>query len=487
MRKLLTALAATLLLAACTKVPEVGYKVWYNWPERYLPDFSALGGPDLCGQTDNFDLEDLDETRNHFCAQFESYLSVKTEEEYLFTLTTDDGSRLYVDGELLIVNDGAHGAIEKKASKILSKGRHSLRIDYFDYDKGQSMVFKYSTPSIPEREFRGDLMAKEDRITSRRRFVRPQVKKALARYKEWKGDDETIVYPILTDIHTAGRFSYKHIGYAAVAAKAFGADFMANLGDIGLNAYPATVDSLYAREILRNVRSEMDKYDGVWIYAPGNHDWDAGGGRYLSEQFLTDYFQKPWEKRAGGNLHLTPGKTYGYYDIPAKNFRIIFLNSQGTGTQGGCYYIFDEAQLDWLQSVLDATPDDMTVIVTAHYMPHPMGRWTIGNASQHSLGLNEKLMGILSAFKARGGSLAGMICGDTHANYYTEYNGVNYFISQGYGWVVPDLMLPGQTHAFFKYQDNLCIDVVAVKPSAREVHTLRIGAGGADFDICFRY
>ena len=79
MRKLLTALAATLLLAACTKVPEVGYKVWYNWPERYLPDFSALGGPDLCGQTDNFDLEDLDETRNHFCAQFESYLSVKTE------------------------------------------------------------------------------------------------------------------------------------------------------------------------------------------------------------------------------------------------------------------------------------------------------------------------------------------------------------------------------------------------------------------------
>ena len=147
MRKLLTALAATLLLAACTKVPEVGYKVWYNWPERYLPDFSALGGPDLCGQTDNFDLEDLDETRNHFCAQFESYLSVKTEEEYLFTLTTDDGSRLYVDGELLIVNDGAHGAIEKKASKILSKGRHSLRIDYFDYDKGQSMVFKYSSPS----------------------------------------------------------------------------------------------------------------------------------------------------------------------------------------------------------------------------------------------------------------------------------------------------------------------------------------------------
>ena len=487
MRKLSFAFAALLLLAACKSVPRVEYQVWLDWPERYLPDFSTLGEPDVAGIGDNLDLDDLDDTWNHYCALFKTTLDVKNEEEYAFILTTDDGSRFYIDGELLIVNDGAHGPIEKKVSKVLTKGRHELKIEFFDFDKGQTMVFRYSTPTIAERELRKDLSEEQDRITDRHPYLRPQIREALARYKAWKGDDETVVYPILTDVHTAGRFSYKHIGYGVRVAKAFKADFMANLGDIGLNAYPATVDSEYAQQILRNVRSQMDKYDGVWIYAPGNHDWDAGEGKYLSEEFLTDFFQKPWEERAGGNLHLTPGKTYGYYDIPAKDFRIIFLNSQGTGTRDGYYYIFDEAQLEWLQALLDRTPHNMTVIVTAHYMPHVSGRWTTTNSTMHRYDLNERLMGMLTAFKERGGSVAAMITGDSHTNYYDCYNGVNYFISQGYGWCTPELMLPGQTHANFKDQESLCIDVVAVKPAKREVHTFRVGAGGADFDCQFRY
>ena len=48
-------------------------------------------------------------------------------------------------------------------------------------------------------------------------------------------------------------------------------------------------------------------------------------------------------------------------------------------------------------------------------------------------------------------------------------------------------MLPGTTHAFFDYKENLCIDVLAVKPSKREVHTFRIGAGGEEFDCVFTY
>ena len=48
-------------------------------------------------------------------------------------------------------------------------------------------------------------------------------------------------------------------------------------------------------------------------------------------------------------------------------------------------------------------------------------------------------------------------------------------------------MLPTNRHAFFDYKETLCIDVVAVKPSTREVHTFRIGAGGADYDCEFTY
>ncbi len=193
----------------------------------------------------------------------------------------------------------------------------------------------------------------------------------------------------------------------------------------------------------------MKKYDGIWLYTPGNHDWDAGEGEFNSEQYLSDFFQKPWKEKAGDALHLTPGKVWCYYDVPGKDTRVILLNTCGTGTREGKYYYFDDPQLEWLKELLDSTPKDMNVIVMSHYMPHPMGRWTTSPGADYTIVQNEKLMGILSDFKHSGGTMVAMICGDTHTNDYVLYNDVNYYISQGYGWVVPDLMLPGARHAFF--------------------------------------
>ena len=488
MRRFILFLAFAAFLISCSSEPKVYYKVWLDWPERNLPtDYESLGEPSFSGIKNNLDLTGIDETLNHYCALFETTLPVKKEEVYEFTLTTDDGSRLYIDGECLIENDGAHGPIEKKATKLLTKGKHDIRIEYFECDKGQSMVFWYSTPTIQKRELNDQILKQEYKKARKAKFVKPQVNESYERFARWKGSDETLVFPILTDVHTANRFSFLHIGYAAQAARKFKADFMINLGDIGLNAYPATVDSEYARFILDNTLEQMKKYDGMWLYSPGNHDWDAGEGDYFTEQYLSDFFQKPWEKKAGGNLHLVPGKTYCWYDIPEKNFRIILLNSCGTRTLEGHYYFFDDPQLEWLQNLLGSTPKEMNVLVMSHYMPHKQGRWTTSPAADYTLVQNEKLMDILSAYKAGGGTLVGMITGDSHTNDYMLYNGVNYYISQGYGWVTPEAMMPGSKHAFFDYLETLCIDVVAVKPATREVKSFRIGAGGQEYDFSFNY
>ena len=485
MKKILF-VALVAVLASCAKTPEVSYKVWYDWPERYLPYFSTLGEPDVQGTKENLDLMDIDDTKNHFCVLFEAPFKVDKEEEYAFTLTTDDGSKFYIDGELLIVNDGAHGPIEKKVSKVLTKGMHQIRIEFFDFDKGQSLVFRYSTPTIRDREYNDQIFIREDKATNNQKFVKPQVKEALKRFQEWKGDDETLVFPIITDVHTGERFSYKHIGFAATAGKMFKADFMANLGDIGLNTYPATVDSVYAKFILDKTREGMLKYDGMWLYTPGNHDWDGGAGKWHTEQFLSDFFQKPWEAKAGGNLHLTPGKTYGYYDIPAKNFRIVFLNSESSRTKGDYYYSYGDEQLEWLAGVLDQTPADVNVVLLSHWMPHPLGIWNTVSMNPVKKEDSSKIMDLLASYQGKG-NLVGLFTGDTHVNFHRVADGVNYFVSQGYGWISPDVMVPGQMHAFFDYKESLCIDVVAVKPAKREVHTFRIGAGGADYDTCFPY
>ena len=480
-------IAALLCLTACRvdKTAPVRYKVWYNWPERYLPDFSKLGNPDIEGVKRNLDLEDIVDSMNHFAALFETTLSVPVTEEYTFKVTTDDGSRFFVDGQLLLDNDGAHRPIRKVAVKTLDKGKHDIRIEFFDFDKAQTLDFVYSTPTIAEREFNDRIWREEDAYTSKDRFVKPQVKEAYKRFAEWKGDDETLVFPILTDIHSSGNFAYKHIGYASVAADRFCADFMALLGDIGLNSIPTTLDKQWSQWTIDHTLEQMKKYDGMWIYTPGNHDWDGGEGEWLTEEYLTDTFQRPWEERAGGRLHLT-GKTYGWYDIPEKGFRVIFLNSCSTRTLEGTYYLIGTEEAEWLQETLDATPKDMQVIVLAHFMPHVMGNWEKSMDYEYLREDNARLMGILSDYAGKG-TLVGYFSGDSHVNDYDFYDGVNYYVTQGYGWTSPELILPRNRHAYFDYRQCLCIDVVAVKPEKREVHTFRIGAGGADFDCSFTY
>ncbi len=486
MKRLIIALTTLLLLASCgDRTAPVNYKIWYNWPERFLPDFSTLGEPDIQGVKRNIDLMDIVDTMNHYAALFETTLKVPATEEYTFNITTDDGSRFYIDGELLIENDGAHRPIQKFCTKTLEKGRHELRLEFFDYDKLQTLEFLYSTPTIPERRFNDRIEQEQDRLTSRKGFVKPQVKEAWKRFAAWKGDDEVLVFPILTDIHSNNNYQYKHIGYAAVAGKMFGADFMALLGDIGLNSIPTTLDKGEARKMIDNTLEQMHKWKGMWIFAPGNHDWDGGEGEWLTEEYLTDTFQRPWEPRAGGNLHLT-GKTYGWYDIPGKGFRIVFLNSCCTRTLGGTYYLVDEEEENWLKETLDATPEGMHVIVLAHFMPDPMGRWQTNMNLNYLKENNARVMKVLSDYAAKG-ILVGMLTGDSHVNDYDCTDGVNYYISQGYGWNGPEMLLPTNKHAYFDYRQCLCIDVVAVKPAKREVHTFRIGAGGEEYDYSWEY
>jgi len=50
---------------------------------------------------------------------------------YLFRLTSDDGSKLHIDGREVIDNDGIHGVDWKEAEVTLSAGIHDVRVQYF--------------------------------------------------------------------------------------------------------------------------------------------------------------------------------------------------------------------------------------------------------------------------------------------------------------------------------------------------------------------
>lgn len=49
---------------------------------------------------------------------------------YRFSLTSDDGSKLYIDGDEVIDNDGIHSPEIKTGRRNLSHGVHTMRVEY---------------------------------------------------------------------------------------------------------------------------------------------------------------------------------------------------------------------------------------------------------------------------------------------------------------------------------------------------------------------
>jgi len=73
---------------------------------------------------------------------FEGYFEVKTDGVYTFELASNDGSMLYIDGAMVIDNDGPHGNRAKTGQKALAKGWHKMVSEYFDLDSGGNFSVK---------------------------------------------------------------------------------------------------------------------------------------------------------------------------------------------------------------------------------------------------------------------------------------------------------------------------------------------------------
>jgi alpha-L-fucosidase len=100
-----------------------------------LPDFSSL--PMSVTQTVN---EIGPAVRTEFVGRrFSGLVRVASSELYEFALACDDGGKLWIDGELVIDNDGLHGMRERTGSIALATGHHALRIEWFNRSGGSEL------------------------------------------------------------------------------------------------------------------------------------------------------------------------------------------------------------------------------------------------------------------------------------------------------------------------------------------------------------
>ncbi|MBN1918961.1 MAG: hypothetical protein JW889_13725 [Verrucomicrobia bacterium] len=67
-----------------------------------------------------------------FSVRWTGFMKVDAETKATFFLSTDDGSRLWIDGKLVVDHWGHHGKEEKAGEATLAPGVHELRIDYYE-------------------------------------------------------------------------------------------------------------------------------------------------------------------------------------------------------------------------------------------------------------------------------------------------------------------------------------------------------------------
>lgn len=127
--------------------------LWYGHSTGAWTDLDQItdwDSPEFTGWVPNFTLAPRTQDE-YFNFEFEGYLFINTAGNYHFYLNSDDGSRLYIDGQQVVDFDGQHGrssanegfGIRSATPVNLSAGPHEIRVIFFDYIGGQSLSVSY--------------------------------------------------------------------------------------------------------------------------------------------------------------------------------------------------------------------------------------------------------------------------------------------------------------------------------------------------------
>lgn len=122
---------------------------YYEGAWQKLPDFSALK-PKRHGKFESKLISIAQRDRNdRFAFLFEATLQAAVDGEYTFYLVSDDGSRIEIDGQTVVDNDGLHGEGDPVTGKVqLARGAHKLRVSMFELTGGEGLHAAWSGPGL---------------------------------------------------------------------------------------------------------------------------------------------------------------------------------------------------------------------------------------------------------------------------------------------------------------------------------------------------
>ena len=162
----------------------------YHLPEQTssIPDFGPLKseGQICMEQLDVYPREfsqgfpGLSDRFEWFALDIQTLLLIDEPGEYYIGISSDDGSQVFLDGKMIIDNDGEHSPIEKGTNINLEKGVYFLGIKYFQgprYTLALELFWKKPNSDlkehIPKKHFRFPKLIKPFKIQQTKRSDEP--------------------------------------------------------------------------------------------------------------------------------------------------------------------------------------------------------------------------------------------------------------------------------------------------------------------------
>jgi hypothetical protein len=135
------------------RLENIRYEVFFgDWD--VLPDFSALEVADQ-GEADFIDVSVAGQA-DKYALKFYGDLFVPTEGEYFIQSTIDDGGDIFINGELVLHNDGEPNVGTEQTIATLPAGQHDFEMTYFQDHWGAVALIRYEGPEMAMQSLAAD-------------------------------------------------------------------------------------------------------------------------------------------------------------------------------------------------------------------------------------------------------------------------------------------------------------------------------------------
>ena len=139
--------------------PKLQYS-YYKGSLMVLPEFATLS-PVKKGTINNFTIPENNDGSD-FAVKYSGLIKIPEDGFYNFYANSDDGAKIFIDGKLIVNNDGRHAPIEVTGFTSLKKGYHRIEAEFFQAGGGMFFEASIEGPGMKKQIIPAEILFHEE-------------------------------------------------------------------------------------------------------------------------------------------------------------------------------------------------------------------------------------------------------------------------------------------------------------------------------------